>query len=152
MKKLFALLALVPLLFSCKLDLNLEDKFRISPTIKGFAYSFESKKLSDADAQSVLSAVYIGKSKWDGKKGDQVEFQVQLSNGSYGGTADKLELNYYQKGTCTYESPTSVTLKINGQFTAINGTWTLTRENDGDKVTLVNGSQTMKLKFWHEED
>lgn len=152
MKKLFALLALLSLLFSCKINLNLEDQFRVSPTIKGYAYSFDSKTLDDADAQKVLSAVYIGKSKWDGKKGDQVQFQVQLNKDTYGGTPDKLEFNYYQEGTCTYESPTSVTLKINGNFTAINGTWTLTREDDGDKITLVNGSQTMKLKFWHEED
>ena len=150
MKKFFALLALLPLLFSCGDVLG--DQFRISPTIKGFAYSFDSMTLDDADAQKVLSAVYIGKSKWEGNKGDQVQFQVQLSKNTYGGTPDKLEINYYQEGTCTYESPTSVTLKINGKFTAINGTWELTREEDGNKVTLVSGSQTMKLKFWHEED
>lgn len=150
MKKLFALLALLPLLFSC--DGKLGDSFRLSPTIKGYAYRFDSKTLDDADAQKVLSAVYIGTSKWEGKKGDQVQFQVQLNKNTYGGTADKLEINYYQEGTCTYESPTSVTLKINGQFTAINGTWELSREDDGNKVTLVSGNQIMKLEFWHEED
>lgn len=152
MKRLIALLALVPLLFSCKIDFNLEDQFRVSPTIKGFAYSFDSKSLDDKDAQSVLSAVYIGQSKWEGKKGDQVQFQVQLDKDTYGGTSDKLEFYYYQQGTCTYNSPTSVTLKIDGNYKALNGTWELTREDDGNKVTLVSGGQTLKLKFWHEED
>lgn len=150
MKRLFALALVLPLLFSCKFDM--EDMFKVSPTIKGYSYSFESKTLNDEDAAKALEAVIITKSKWEGKKGDKCDFQVQLMGDKYGGTPDKLEIYYFQKGNVTYESANSVTININGDYKAINGTWELTREDSGDKITLVSGGQTLKMKFWHETD
>ncbi len=41
---------------------------------------------------------------------------------------------------------------MDGNYTALNGTWSITVTDNGDKATLKNGSKQLKLKFWHETD
>ena len=152
MKRLLILLAILPFVFSC----DFEDPFggMRSPTIKGFAYSTEyGTNVGDEAANNALEAVSVGKSKFAGKKGDKVEFQVQLNSKDYGGKTNSLEMYWWQEGTLTYESETKVTIsKMNGKFTFIEGTWDLVRDADGDNVTLTFGEKTVVLKFWHEND
>lgn len=153
MKKLLVFLAVLPLLFSCDIDGKIDEMLKLSPTIKGFSFSKQSgTDLGDADATSALTAVIVAKSKFEGKKGDKVDFQVQLMGDKYGGDPDKLEIYYFLKGSLTYVSASEVTIAINGKFTALNGTWKLTRADNGDKITLQNGSKKVELKFWHETD
>ena len=144
MKRFLLLLALVPLVWSCD-----PDDLKLSPTINGFSFSKQSATLGDAEAESALSAVTVGKSKFEGKKGDKVDFQVMLSRKDWGGSPDKLEFYYYQNGKLTYNSATSVTIKINGKYTFLNETWALTKVDD-DNFTLSSGSKVVKLKFWKE--
>ena len=157
MKKLLAILAVLPLLFSCDLDSLFEDAFddmtSLSPTIAGFSFSKQTgTDLGDADATTALTAVIVAKSKFAGSKGEKVDFQVQLRGGEYGGEPDKLDIYYFIKGKLTYVTTSSVDISLSGQFTALNGTWSLTRENDGDKITLKQGSKVVYLNFWHETD
>ena len=107
---------------------------------------------SDADATSALTAFIVAKSKFEGSAGQKVDCQVQVMHGNYGGEPDKLEIYYFLKGSLTYVSSSEVTIAINGKFTALNGTWKLTRADNGDKITLQNGSKKVELKFWHETD
>jgi hypothetical protein len=152
MKRILFLLAILPFLFSC----DFESPFSglSSPTIKGFAYSTQyGTNVGDEAANKALEAVSVGKSKFEGKKGDKVEFQVQLNKKDYGGKTNDFEMYWWQEGTLTYESETKVTSsKMNGTFTFIEGTWDLLREEDGDKVTLTSGDKIVNLKFWHEND
>ena len=153
MKRLLVFLAVIPLLLSCDLNGKIDEMLKVSPTIKGFSFSTQTgTDLGDADATKALTAVIVAKSKFEGKKGDKVDCQVQLMGDKYGGDPDKLEIYYFLKGTLTYASESSVEISIKGQFSALNGTWKLTREDDGDKITLENGSKVVNLKFWHETD
>ena len=137
MKKLLVFLAVLPLLFSCDIDGKIDEMLKLSPTIKGFSFSKQSgTDLGDADATSALTAFIVAKSKFEGSAGQKVDCQVQVMHGNYGGEPDKLE----------------ITIAINGKFTALNGTWKLTRADNGDKITLQNGSKKVELKFWHETD
>ena len=146
MKRLLVFLAILPLLFSCDIDGAIDDMLKVSPTIKGFSFS------KDADATSALTAFIVAKSKFEGSAGQKVDCQVQVMHGNYGGEPDKLEIYYFLKGSLTYVSSSEVTIAINGKFTALNGTWKLTRADNGDKITLQNGSKKVELKFWHETD
>ena len=153
MKKLLILFALIPLLASCDLDGMMDDMTRLSPTIKGYSYSSDGQiDLGDADAGKAFTAFIIAKSKWVGKKGDKVDCQVQVMGDKWGGDPDKLEIYYFQKGKLTYESATSCTIKIDGKYSFLDGTWDFVLEENGDKITLTSGTKTMKLKFWHETD
>lgn len=153
MKKLLVFLAVLPMLLSCDIDGKIDEMLKVSPTIKGFSFSKQSgTELGDADATSALTAFIVAKSKFEGKKGDKVDCQVQLMGDKYGGDPDKLEIYYFLKGQLTYASATSVEISINGKFSAMNGTWKLTREEDGDKITLENGDKKVNLKFWHETE
>ena len=152
MKRLLILLAILPFVFSC----DFEDPFggMRSPTIKGFAYSKQyGTNVGDEAANKALEAVSVGKSKFAGKKGDKVEFQVQLNNNNFGGHTNSLEMYWWQEGTLVYDSETQVTIsKMNGTFTFIEGTWDLVRDEDGENVTLTSGDKVVVLKFWHEND
>lgn len=152
MKRLLILLAVMPFLFSCEFETPLSGMS--SPTIKGFAYSKQyGTTVGDEAANKALEAVSVGKSKFAGKKGDKVEFQVQLNNNKYGGKTNDLEMYWWQEGTLVYESETKVTIsKMNGTYTFIEGTWDLSRDADGDAVTLTAGDKVLNLKFWHEND
>ena len=153
MKKLFVLLAMLPLLFSCDIDGMIDDMMRVSPTIKGYSYSGDGQiDLGNADASSNFTAFIVAKSKWEGKKGDKVDCQVQIMGDKWGGEPDKLEIYYFQKGKLTYNSATSCTIKIDGDFSFLDGTWDFVLTENGDKITLTSGSKTMKLKFWHETE
>ena len=153
MKKLLVFLAALPLLLSCDIDGMIDDMLKVSPTIKGYSFSTQSgTDLGDKDATSALEAFIVAGSKFEGKKGDKVACQVQLMGDKYGGDPDKLEIYYFLKGQLTYASATSVEISINGKYTALNGTWKLTREDNGDKITLENGSKKVNLKFWHETE
>lgn len=152
MKRILILLAVLPLLFSCEFKTSF-DGMR-SPTIKGFAYSTQyGTNVGDEAANKALEAVSVGKSKFSGKKGDTVDFQVQLNSKNFGGKTNSLEMYWWQEGKLTYESETKVTIsKMNGQFTFVEGTWDLVRDEDGDLVTLTSGEKILNLKFWHEND
>ena len=115
-------------------------------------FSQSGTDLGDADATSALTAFIVAKSKFEGSAGQKVDCQVQVMHGNYGGEPDKLEIYYFLKGSLTYVSASEVTIAINGKFTALNGTWKLTRADNGDKITLQNGSKKVELKFWHETD
>ena len=120
---------------------------------RAFSFSKQSgTDLGDADATSALTAFIVAKSKFEGSAGQKVDCQVQVMHGNYGGEPDKLEIYYFLKGSLTYVSSSEVTIAINGKFTALNGTWKLTRADNGDKITLQNGSKKVELKFWHETD
>lgn len=152
MKRLLILLAILPFVFSC----DFENPFSgmSSPTIKGFAYSKQyGTNVGDEAANKALEAVSVGKSKFAGKKGDKVEFQVQLNSKNYGGHTNDFEMYWWQEGTLVYDSETQVTIsKMNGTFTFIEGTWDLVRDEDGENVTLTSGDKVVVLKFWHEND
>ena len=153
MKRLLVFLAVLPLLFSCDIDGAIDDMLKVSPTMKGFSFSKQSgTDLGDADATSALTAFIVAKSKFEGSAGQKVDCQGQVMHGNYGGEPDKLEIYYFLKGSLTYVSSSEVTIAINGKFTALNGTWELTRADNGDKITLQNGSKKVELKFWHETD
>lgn len=128
----------------------IDDIMDLSPTIEGYSYSVQSRELGNVDAELALEAVIIANSKWEGKMGDKCDCQVQLMGDSYGGVPDELEIYYFQKGTVLYHSPESCTIRLDGQFKAINGNWTITREENGDLVTLKSGSKNLVLKFWHK--
>lgn len=152
MKRILILLAVLPLMFSCEFKTPF-DGMR-SPTIKGFAYSTQyGTNVGDEAANKALEAVSVGKSKFAGKKGDKVEFQVQLNSKNYGGTTNDFEMYWWQEGTLIYESESKVTIsKMNGKFTFVEGTWDLVRDEEGDNVTLTSGDKVLVLKFWHEND
>ncbi|MBR5042289.1 MAG: hypothetical protein IKX67_03550 [Bacteroidales bacterium] len=147
MKKLIAILLALPLLASC----SFESPFpSLNSQIEGFAYSVPSASLGDADAEKALEAVIISDSKWVGKKGDKRNFQVQLMGDKYGGSADALEIYYFQGGSVQFLSPTSCTITVKGKFTFLDGTWDIKSENNGDNITLTGSGKTVSLKFWKE--
>ena len=153
MKRLFLLLALIPFFVSCDISGMIDDMTKMSPTIKGFSYSSDGLiELGDADASKAFTAFIVAKSKWAGKSGDKVDCQVQVMGDKWGGDPDKLEIYYFQKGKLTYGSGSTCTIKIDGDYKFLDGTWQYTLEEDGDKVTLTSGSKTLKLKFWHETE
>lgn len=153
MKKLLILLAAMPLLFACNIDTTIDDMTKLSPTIKGFSYSKDGAcTLGDADAEKAFTAFIIAESKFgDQKVGKTVDCQVQLSGNKYTGKQDKLGIYTFQNGKLTWTSG-GANIVMDGNYTALNGTWSITVTDNGDKATLKNGSKQLKLKFWHETD
>lgn len=153
MKKLLILLAAMPLLFACNIDTTIDDMTKLSPTIKGFSYSKDGAcTLGDADAEKAFTAFIIAESKFGSQKvGKTVDCQVQLSGNKYTGKQDKLGIYTFQNGKLTWTSG-GANIVMDGNYTALNGTWSITVTDNGDKATLKNGSKQLKLKFWHETD
>ena len=91
-------------------------------------------------------------SKFSGKTGDKCKAQVVVRGNIYDGEPDKLGIYYYITGKMTYTTPLTVTFSFEGKFKYINGTWIVTRSDEGDTVTLKNGSKYINLKFKNETD
>lgn len=153
MKKLLILLAAMPLLFACNFDAKIDEMTKLSPTIKGFSYSKDGAcTLGDADAEKAFTAFIIAESKFGSQKvGKTVVCQVQLSGNKYSGKQDKLGIYTFQNGKLTWSS-SGATIVMDSDYKALNGTWSITVTDNGDKATLKNGSKQLKLKFWHETD
>ena len=156
MKKLLVLLTALPLLFACSLQDKIDSMTKLSPTIKGYSYTPDgTPTLKDSDAEKALTAFIIGKTKWEGKAGQSYECQVQLNTDKYGGKADKLGIYYFITGTLSYTTNDICSINIPGNYRALNGSWIIHREEDGNKIRLTGGKlggSELKLKFWHETE
>lgn len=157
MKKLFFLLAFLPLLFSCDLDSYFDDLTSLDPHIKNSIGYWVNKVDPASDDAKALVAVHVEKPAFAGKKGDNLKFQVVLNSDKWGGSPDKFEINYYITGKMTISNAGECTIKVNN-YTYLNGTWKFTKETkkesdeDIEYVYLTSGEKTVTLKFHFEED
>jgi len=157
MKKLFVLLAMLPLLFSCDLDGYIDDMMSLDPHIKN-SIGYWAKDMDQTNEEAkALVAVHVEKPSFAGKKGDNLKFQVVLDGDKWGGKPDKLDIHYYITGKMTLKSANECTIKVNS-YTYLNETWTFTKETktESDKeieyIYLKSGSKSFTLKFHFEED
>lgn len=161
MKKLFFLLAFLPLFASCNLDSLMDDYFdemtSLDPHIKN-SIGYWAKDMDQTNEEAkALVAVHVEKPAFAGKQGDKLKFQVVLKGDKWGGKPDKLEINYYITGTMTYKSANQCTVSVSN-YTYLNETWTFTKEtkteNDKDIewIHLKSGSKSLSLQFHFEED
>lgn len=157
MKKLFVLLAMLPLLFSCDLDGYIDDMMSLDPHIKNsIGYWAENMDQTNEEAKALV-AVHVEKPAFAGKKGDNLKFQVALDGDKWGGKPDKLDIHYYITGKMTIKSADECTIKIDS-YTYLNETWKFTKEikkqNDEDIewIHLTSGSKSFSLRYHFTED
>ena len=161
MKKLFFLLAFLPLFASCNIDGLLDDYFddltSLEPTIKNSIDYWAKDQDKTNEEAAALVAVLVEKPAFAGKQGDKLKFQVVLKGSKWGGEPDKLDINYYITGSMTYKSANQVTISVSN-YTYLNETWTFTKETkkEDDKdiewIYLKSGSKSLSLKYHCDKD
>ena len=160
MKKIFILLAMLPLLFSCNIDGMIDDMIddmmSLEPNLKNSIDYWVRDADQSSEEAKALVAFLVEKPAFAGKSGDNLQCQVVLNGDKWGGKPDKLGINYYIIGKLTLGS-NQCTIKIDN-YTYLNGTWSFTketkRENDKDIewIHLKNGSKSLSLQFHCEKD
>ena len=161
MKKLFLLLAILPLFASCDLDGLMDDYFddmtSLDPHIKNsIGYWAKDQDQTNEEAKALV-AVHVEKPAFEAKKGTNLKFQVVLKGDKWGGKPDNLDINYYITGKMTMKSADECTIKVDN-YTYLNETWKFTKEtkkeNDQDIewIYLESGDKTISFKFHFAED
>ena len=161
MKKLFVLLALLPLIFSCNLNGLMDDYFddmtSLDPHIKNSIGYWVKNADETSEEAKALVAVHVEKPAFSATKGKTLKFQVVLKGDKWGGKPDKLDINYYITGKMSMKSANECTITID-KYTYLNGTWTFTKETTTENeqeiewIHLKSGSKSLSLKFHFEED
>ena len=157
MKKIFVLLAMLPLFFSCNLDDLIDDYTSLDPHIKNSIGYWVYDADKNSEEAKALVAVHVEKPAFEGKKGSTLKFQVVLDGDKWGGKPDKFGIHYYITGKMTIKSTNECTIKID-DYTYLNETWTFTKETRKDNnediewIHFKSGSKSFSLKFHFEED
>ena len=163
MKKLFLLMALLPLFASCDLSGLMDDYFdemtSLDPHIKN-SIGYWAKDMDQTNEEAkALVAVHVEKPAFEAKKGDKLKFQVALDGDKWGGKPDKLEINYYITGQITFKSANECTIKVDS-YTYLTETWKFTKETkeeNGEDIEWIyleskDKMKSFSLKFHFEED
>lgn len=161
MKKIFVLLALLPLIFSCNLNGLMDDYFddmtSLDPHIKNSIGYWVKNADETSEEAKALVAVHVEKPAFSATKGKTLKFQVVLKGDKWGGKPDKLDINYYITGKMFIKSANECTITID-KYTYLNETWTFTKETTTENeqeiewIHLKSGSKSLSFKFHFEED
>lgn len=161
MKKIFVLLALLPLIFSCNLNGLMDDYFddmtSLDPHIKNSIGYWVKNADETSEEAKALVAVHVEKPAFSATKGKTLKFQVVLKGDKWGGKPDKLDINYYITGKMFMKSANECTITID-KYTYLNETWTFTKETTTENeqeiewIHLKSGSKSLSFKFHFEED
>lgn len=161
MKKIFVLLALLPLIFSCNLNGLMDDYFddmtSLDPHIKNSIGYWVKNADETSEEAKALVAVHVEKPAFSATKGKTLKFQVVLKGDKWGGKPDKLDINYYITGKMFMKSANECTITID-KYTYLNETWTFTKETKTENeqeiewIHLKSGSKSLSFKFHFEED
>ena len=112
MKKIFVLLALLPLIFSCNLNGLMDDYFddmtSLDPHIKNSIGYWVKNADETSEEAKALVAVHVEKPAFSATKGKTLKFQVVLKGDKCGGKPDKLDINYYITGKMFMKSARSL--------------------------------------------
>ena len=161
MKKIFVLLALLPLIFSCNLNGLMDDYFddmtSLDPHIKNSIGYWVKNADETSEEAKALVAVHVEKPAFSATKGKTLKFQVVLKGDKWGGKPDKLDINYYITGKMFMKSANECTITID-KYTYLNETWTFTKETTTENeqeiewIHLKSGSKSLSFIFHFEED
>ena len=157
MKRIFILLAMLPLLFSCDIDGMIDDMMSLEPNIKNSIDYWVRDADQSSEEAKALVAFLVEKPAFAAKSGAKLKCQVVLNSDQWGGEPDKFGINYYIIGKFTLNGSSSCTIKFDN-YTYLNGDWTFTKETkkEDDKdiewIYLKNGSKSISLQFHCEKD